>query len=296
MITVSAILPTVGRFSVKEVVDSLNSQSFSIFELIIVDQSSSQDFRDFLLGLEADYPIRVFSVARLGASAARNLGLKAASGDVVFFPDDDCVYDSKAVGKAVELIASGYDAVGGVAYSSNFGAQKTVSKFMKKSSEVDVANLLYCCIEFTFFCRRDLVQDYAFNEMVGAGAGTRDGSDEIIDLIWRKLAGGSTMYFSTEVISFHPSNRNTGGNDILDKMYLYAWGRGVTLRAIPFPLLVTVKELVWPFLGAVVYFFRMDLYLFKYYLSVGFGKVRGYVDRKSVRDRLLFARRGINEL
>ena len=86
------VLATVGR--VQEVgafLDSLTRQTFGDFSVVLVDQNA--DGR--LDALMADYANRL-SIKRVasapGLSKARNVGLAHARGDVIGFPDDDCVY------------------------------------------------------------------------------------------------------------------------------------------------------------------------------------------------------------
>lgn len=79
-----------------ECVESLQEQSLSrdLFEVIVVDNGSSDGTHQFLRGLAEQYDfIRVEVEARVGLSYARNKGWQAANGDYVAFIDDDACAD-----------------------------------------------------------------------------------------------------------------------------------------------------------------------------------------------------------
>ena len=84
----SVILPTFNRSSVIErAIDSVLNQSFTDFELIIVDDGST-DKTKTLLDRYDDRIQYVFQENR-GVSAARNLGVKQAKGKWLAFLDSD---------------------------------------------------------------------------------------------------------------------------------------------------------------------------------------------------------------
>jgi glycosyltransferase involved in cell wall biosynthesis len=85
---VSVIIPTYNRaWILKEAVDSVLAQHFQDYELIVVDDGSTDD-TGFLL---ADYGRRLIVVRQpnLGVSAARNAGIKEARGQYLAFLDSD---------------------------------------------------------------------------------------------------------------------------------------------------------------------------------------------------------------
>jgi glycosyltransferase involved in cell wall biosynthesis len=85
---VSVVIPTYnyGRF-VTDAVESVLAQTYRDFEIIVVDDGSSDDTQT---KLEA-YLDRIISIRQenQGCSAARNAGIKAAKGDWVAFMDAD---------------------------------------------------------------------------------------------------------------------------------------------------------------------------------------------------------------
>lgn len=75
---------------VKACINSILCQSFSEFELIIIDDQSSDNTANIVDAFN-DRRIKYFrNEKRLGISASRNKGLKKASGEYIFFTDGDC--------------------------------------------------------------------------------------------------------------------------------------------------------------------------------------------------------------
>jgi len=92
---ISVVLATYNRrHSLPRAIASVQAQDGVRFELIIVDDASSDDTPAYLATLP-DPRIRVITCDRnRGPSAARNSGLAAASADIVAFLDSDDTYRS----------------------------------------------------------------------------------------------------------------------------------------------------------------------------------------------------------
>jgi glycosyltransferase involved in cell wall biosynthesis len=90
---VSVIIPTYNRSQLlKQTVDTFLAQDYPAdrWELLLVDNGSTDGTRSLIPGLEADYPrITALSEPRKGAHFARNTGALAANGSILYFTDDD---------------------------------------------------------------------------------------------------------------------------------------------------------------------------------------------------------------
>lgn len=89
---VSVVLPTYkGADRIATVLNSLQSQTYSEFETIIVDDCSPDEHWEMVWRASQEYPrttaIRMH--VNQGPGAARNAGIRAASGEFVAFLDDD---------------------------------------------------------------------------------------------------------------------------------------------------------------------------------------------------------------
>lgn len=92
----SIIIPVYNsRCFLQKCVESIVSQSFLLWELILVDDGSTDGSGDICDEFAAlDKRIRVIHQVNSGVSEARNKGLEAASGDWILFVDSDDYLDS----------------------------------------------------------------------------------------------------------------------------------------------------------------------------------------------------------
>jgi len=85
---ISIIIPTYNRaLLLKEAIESVFLQTYKNFELIVVNDGST----DNTLNLLKQYGnrLRILNQENKGVSAARNLGIKNANGDLIAFLDSD---------------------------------------------------------------------------------------------------------------------------------------------------------------------------------------------------------------
>jgi hypothetical protein len=87
---VSIIMPTWNRASVlSDAITSIQAQRFIDWELIVVDDGSTDDTPQVVDAFLPDKRIRYHRIDHAGQSVARNFGLKAASGELVAYLDSD---------------------------------------------------------------------------------------------------------------------------------------------------------------------------------------------------------------
>lgn len=85
---VSVIIPTYNRgWIIKEAIDSVLAQDYNEFELIVVDDGSTDDTSEVLDSYKD--AVKVFSQRNKGVSAARNRGIAETSGEFIAFLDSD---------------------------------------------------------------------------------------------------------------------------------------------------------------------------------------------------------------
>src|SRR2546423_12247041 len=99
---VSVVIATYNRAAqVKEAIDSVLAQSLPMREVIVVDDGSKDNTR---AQLEAyGDRIRAFFRPNGGASAARNYGMRMATGEGIAFLDDDDVWAATKSQRPMEL-------------------------------------------------------------------------------------------------------------------------------------------------------------------------------------------------
>jgi len=87
---VSVVIPVYnGESTIRRAVDSILNQSYANFELLVVNDASTDQTGTILRGLK-DSRIRIINVDKnIGRSAARNLGIDQAKGDYIAMLDAD---------------------------------------------------------------------------------------------------------------------------------------------------------------------------------------------------------------
>jgi glycosyltransferase involved in cell wall biosynthesis len=99
---VSVIIPTYNRgWIVKEAIESVLKQDFTDFELIVVDDGSTDNTAEILHGFGSD--IRVIKQSNRGVSAARNRGIQASVGRWIAFLDSDDLWLPQKLSRQVDF-------------------------------------------------------------------------------------------------------------------------------------------------------------------------------------------------
>lgn len=113
--TISVIIPTHNRRRLlEETINSVLAQTWTNWELIIIDDASDDDTWSWLSGLQ-NTQIKTFHLEHHGErSTARNLGLAAAKGEFIFFLDDDDLLPAPALQIHLEAFKRYPEAIGSV--------------------------------------------------------------------------------------------------------------------------------------------------------------------------------------
>ena len=72
-------------------VESVLANTWSAFELVVVDQSATPIARAYLRDDLGDARLRYVHTQTRGLSRARNVGIRETTAEIVLFTDDDCV-------------------------------------------------------------------------------------------------------------------------------------------------------------------------------------------------------------
>lgn len=87
---VSVIIPTYNRSELlKKAIESLENQSHQNFEIIIIDDCSTDDTAEVVRGMDDERIIYLRHDTNKGGSEARNTGIKQATGSFIGFLDSD---------------------------------------------------------------------------------------------------------------------------------------------------------------------------------------------------------------
>ena len=102
---VSVVIPTYNRSDyILEAVESILTQTYRDFEIIIVDDGSTDDTRDVLAGQIEAGTIRYIYQENRSKSAARNHGIRLAKGEYIAFLDSDDLFTPTKLAKQVAFL------------------------------------------------------------------------------------------------------------------------------------------------------------------------------------------------
>ena len=115
MLSASIIVPVYnGASTIRETLDSVLQQSVEAFELIVIDDGSTDSTLEVVASFE-DPRLSVFSYPNAGVSATRNRGVAHASAEYVSFIDADDLWTPDKLARQLEALEKSPNAA--VAYS-----------------------------------------------------------------------------------------------------------------------------------------------------------------------------------
>jgi glycosyltransferase involved in cell wall biosynthesis len=141
---VSVIVPMFNEeLNIKKLCQALKNQSYKNYEVILIDNLSE----DKTIEIAKKY-FPCFICKEKGSYAARNQGIKEASGDILLFTDADCVPDQNWISEMVGTIGDGYDVVAGKTIGGYLGKNNIynhlVSELATASMQQSVINGNVC--------------------------------------------------------------------------------------------------------------------------------------------------------
>ena len=108
MMNISVVIPTYNRVELlKRSIDSVINQTIKPFEIIIVDDGSN-DGTEAMVKKKYD-SLKLIKQKNKGASAARNSGIKASSGEWICFLDSDDEWKNDKLEKQITAVANNSD-------------------------------------------------------------------------------------------------------------------------------------------------------------------------------------------
>ncbi len=102
---VSVVIPTFNRgWCIRRSIDSVLSQTYTHFELIVVDDGSTDDTSEILASY--GHAVKPIPMKNAGVSAARNRGIRESSGSLIAFLDSDDYWMPQKLSVQVEFLGN----------------------------------------------------------------------------------------------------------------------------------------------------------------------------------------------
>lgn len=242
---VSIILPTYNRAKfLPQAFASIRSQAFTDWELIVVDDGSTDDTAALVAELTAGWPQKVtyHTQENQGAYGARNTGLDLATGEYVAFFDSDDVWLPHHLADCVAAMAANPDvdwawgacrvvdfATGDTITPSTFYVDGTPRPFLTLAAQaagrlkvITDPNRLVGCISHGFYCglQNSVIRASVFANRRFDAAARNEGEDLLLTVRALNAGHGFGYFDNVHVLySVHDSNSSVpvGGKAPVDK-------------------------------------------------------------------------------
>lgn len=246
----SLVVSTIGRDAqLQRLCRSLIRQSLRDFELIVIDQSAGGAMRSVLAEFRGEIDI-VYRMSRPGLSHGRNVGMAAARGRILCFPDDDCWYRPDTLATVAAFFRAHPD-IHLLSGSATDEKGVPIGRWDAHAGAIRRRNVLRRCISITLFARSEVVAAVGgFDERIGAGSGTEFGSGEETDFLLRAMAARYLAWFDPALVIHHPDTR--WGDTSGDKAYRYGTGMGLLIRRHRLGARALLPSLIRPLGGSLL--------------------------------------------
>lgn len=192
----SIIIPTYNRAAqIAGTIQSLLNQNYSIFEILIVDDGSTDNTGELISSIQ-DPRIRYFKKENEERSIARNFGIQRATGDYITFLDsDDVLYPHYLDEASTNINQFNHPEWLHLAYEIKDESGKVIRRENHRKGDINktliTGNHLSC---IGVFVRKDIIQKHQFNEDPDI-----IGSEDY--LLWLELASRFPLRYSNRIVA-----------------------------------------------------------------------------------------------
>lgn len=201
MIKFSVIMPLFNKERyVKKAIESVISQTYRDFELIIVDDGSTDNSLSVVKGLKIeDRRLKILTQSNSGVAVARNNGVAASEGEYVCFLDADDWWEDRYLEEIDRLIKE-YPEAG--LYATNYVYYKPGKTHVALDLERGYMNYpdAYLHGEMPVWTGAASMPRKVFDEMGGFSKGVKLGEDF---LLWAKTALQCKVAFGEKPLAYY---------------------------------------------------------------------------------------------
>lgn len=205
----SVIVPVYNRVDeIRELLDSLAAQTCRNFEVIIVEDGSTEPCREVVEEFIPRLDVKYYFKANEGRSIARNYGMEHSSGHMLVFFDSDCVIPPRYFETLSEISAKEpIDFFGGpdAAHESFTDTQKAINFAM--TSFITTGGIRGGKVKLDKFVPRTFNMGFT-REVYGKVGGFREMFSEDIDMSTRITQAGYRAHLIRECPVYHKRRVN----------------------------------------------------------------------------------------
>lgn len=226
---VSLIMPTLNRFDdIYIYMDSLLEQTYKNFELIVVDQNDNDKVKEIVDKYVDRLDIKYIKSNKKGLSYNRNIGIAAAQGKILAFPDDDCAYKPDTIEKAINFFEKNKEYKIYSCKTMDFNEVDTFKRMYNGTCDINSLNVMDTITSITFFVLFEDKDYLMFDERLGVGGefGAGEEVDYILELLSRGYKG---RYFGDDII-YHPAKKHSKSKEKYQRDFNYGRGFGALCK------------------------------------------------------------------
>ena len=262
------------------------SDKFDI-EFILVDQNKNSNYKS-LISNKLNYTNISYKYLRseVGLSKSRNVGLKQATGQLVCFPDDDCVYPSGMLDRIIDF------------FSENPKIDMLITKVRdldnlydlrftnKKNNGILTPNEVFTnCCSISIFHKLEN-KKILFDTNFGLGSIYK--SCEDYDYVLTCINNDETVYFNTNLYVQHPDSNIESEEYVITKIKQNAIGHG-SLFNKHFRMIkrTTFMNFIKPMLGIIFASLLLNKFkLLQYYYLLKY-RTLGFIKYEKTNKKIL---------
>lgn len=223
----SIIVPVYNRIEeVDDLLGSLSEQSSKDFEVVLVEDGSTERCDDVAAKYEGKVDVKYYYKGNEGRSIARNYGMERASGEYFLFFDSDCVIPPDYISKLYDSLQKSYtDCFGGpdAAHESFTVIQKAINYSM--TSFLTTGGIRGGKVQLEKFVPRTFNMGFSRKVWEKVG-GFREMFSEDIDMSTRIRQAGFSISLIREAYVYHKRRNNL--SSFCRQIYVFGMSR-VTL-------------------------------------------------------------------
>lgn len=246
------------------------------FEVILVDQNPDDRLSHVVNLYSPLFPLTHLKQETPGTSRARNRGIGLATGDIIAFPDDDCLYPAGFLIQVTDFFEAEPSWEGlAVRVRELAGDRDAFDYCLQESGQVDLMTGVRVGIGPALFFRSHLAKKVTFDENMGPGAIWVGGEDT--DYLLRCLDRNAAIYYDFDLFVRHPRPHDIYTvRQLIRREFTYGRGCGYLMRKHHATGSDLIREFLIPFWLAVKYAAIGNLRGALPFPGMGIARILGY--------------------
>jgi glycosyltransferase involved in cell wall biosynthesis len=268
--------------------ESLLKQTYKNFEIIIVDQNDDNRLDDIISKYSNQIYIKHIKSHIKGLSHARNIGIEQSSGDILAFPDDDCVYPHNLL-ESVNYIFENYN-FDGITITLRDNSGKSIPKqFNNKMRKVNRLLIWTHISSIRLFMYKYVFDNIGYFDVeLGVGEISKWKAAEDIDLPLRALNKGYIIEFVPYIYVIHNLGaryeKDVISKSTIRKEYEYSVASGYVMNKNNYSVYFLLLIIIIMFIKLLkdILTRNFNLVKIRYYWIL--GRIHGYMKKNKVEE------------